>query len=128
MANKINYPQHKRTKVQQAGMEQIVYKLIMNGISYRNVKKELMDNHGYTDCNAEKIYMKVINSFKIKNKQEQEDLRITYLEMYLSLYNDAVANRETVTAKAILDSIVKLQGLITQKVEAKIDQTFEVKF
>ena len=122
------YPQNKRTKVQQAAMEQIVYDLIIKGNSFRNVKKIMMEEHGYSDSNAEKIYLTVHNSFKIKNELEAEAKRDEYLEMYLSLYNDAVVNGETLIAKNILDSIVKLQGLITQKVEAKIDTNYEVKF
>lgn len=120
--------QPKRTKVQQAGMEEIVYQLLMKGETYRNIIKILMDNHSYTKINAEKIYLKVIYSFKEKNPIDADELRQKYLELYMDLYKQAVINRETLAAKQILDSIVKLQGLITQKVEAKIDTNYEVKF
>jgi hypothetical protein len=120
--------QSKRTKIQQQGMEEIVYQLIMKGETYRNVMNILMEKYSYTKVNAEKIYLKVIYSFKEKNPFDADELRQKYLEMYQDLYKQAVINRETLAAKQIMDSIVKLQGLITQKVEAKIDQVFEVKF
>lgn len=118
----------KRTKIQQQGMEEIVYQLIMKGESYRNVMKILQDKHKYSFSAAEKLYLKVTKSWQIKNETTLEELRAEYLEMYKDLYKSALANREGVLAKTILDSIVKLQGLITQKLEAKIDSTYEVKF
>lgn len=119
----------KRTKLEQSNMEQKVYELLMNGNSYRNILKYLMEKYQYSKPNAEKIYLKVIRSFKVSDKVEQEDLINKYIEMYTDLYNTAVINKETKTAQSILDSIVKLQGLavinVNQKVTAEI---YEVKF
>lgn len=119
----------KRTKLEQSNMEQKVYELLMNGNSYRNILKYLMEKYQYSKPNAEKIYLKVIRSFKVTDKVEQEDLINKYIEMYTDLYNTAVINKETKTAQSILDSIVKLQGLavinVNQKVTAEI---YEVKF
>lgn len=118
----------KRTKLEQSNMEQKVYELLMNGNSYRNILKYLIEKHEYTKPNAEKIYLKVIRSFKVTDKVEQEDLINKYIEMYTDLYNTAVINKETKTAQSILDSIVKLQGLTVINVNQKISNVFEIKF
>lgn len=118
----------KRTKAQQEAMEQIVYGLLMKGETYRNVIKILKEKHAYNDANAEKIYLKVIYSFKEKNPYDADVLRTKYLELYFDLYKQAVINKETLVARQILDSIVKLQGLITQKIDAKIDNNYKVEF
>lgn len=118
----------KRTKVQQAQMEFIVYDLLINGYSWRNIIIFLEENHQYKRSNAEKIILKVLKSFKIKDQIEKEKQHDIYIEMYLNIYKQAVSDGKVLIAKMVLDSICRLQGFITTKVEGKIPLDYIVKF
>jgi hypothetical protein len=109
--------------------EKLIYEWLMKGWSHKRIGDELMANHGYkTKSNCDAVIAKVIKSFKPNNEVEIEDLRAEYLEMYRDLYRTALENGETKTANSIMDSIIKLQGLAINKIEAKVETTFEVSF
>ena len=57
-----------------------------------------------------------------------EELKDKYVEMYLNLYRTALLSDDVRVAKGVLDSITKLQGMLTQKMEVETKETFEVKF
>lgn len=121
--------QPRRTKVQQQQIEKLIYELLMAGNSWHLIMNILQEQHGYKQSNAEKNICKVYKSFKAKAEVESDDLKEQYLEMYLNLYKKAQEAKDLKTAKLIMDSIVKLQGLITNKVEANVNlQNYEIKF
>ena len=57
-----------------------------------------------------------------------EELKDKYVEMYLNLYRTALLSDDVRVDKGVLDSITKLQGMLTQKMEVETKETFEVKF
>lgn len=118
----------KRNFVYKATVEKVIYELLIKGWTQTRISEVLMRDHGFPDePHCKNAVYRVISKFKENNDIDIDDLKAQYLEMYMKLYSDSVdVNKKT--AKEILDSIVKLQGLITNKIEAKVDSTFEVKF
>lgn len=125
ISNKIS---QKRNFVYKKTVEKVIYELLIKGWTQTRISEVLMRDHGFPDePHCKNAVYKVISKFKENNDIDIDDLKAQYLEMYMKLYSDSVdVNKKT--AKEILDSIVKLQGLITNKIEAKVDSTFEVKF
>lgn len=125
ISNKIS---QKRNFVYKKTVEKVIYELLIKGWTQTRIAEVLMRDHGFPDePHCKNAVYKVISKFKENNDIDIDDLKAQYLEMYMKLYSDSVdVNKKT--AKEILDSIVKLQGLITNKIEAKVDSTFEVKF
>ena len=125
ISNKIS---QKRNFVYKATVEKVIYELLIKGWTQTRISEVLMRDHGFPDePHCKNAVYRVISKFKENNDIDIDDLKAQYLEMYMKLYSDSVdVNKKT--AKEILDSIVKLQGLITNKIEAKVDSTFEVKF
>lgn len=125
ISNKIS---QKRNFVYKKTVEKVIYELLIKGWTQTRISEVLMRDHGFPDePHCKNAVYKVISKFKDNNDIDIDDLKAQYLEMYMKLYSDSVdVNKKT--AKEILDSIVKLQGLITNKIEAKVDSTFEVKF
>lgn len=118
----------KRTKLEQSNMEQKVYELLMNGNSYRNILKYLMEKYQYSKPNAEKIYLKVIRSFKVTDKVEQEDLINKYTEMLMDLYNTAIIDKNGRLALSVMENIIKLQGLGSININQKVTTPIQIKY
>ena len=125
ISNKIS---QKRNFIYKKTVEKVIYELLIKGWTQTRISEVLMRDHGFPDePHCKNAVYRVISKFKENNDIDIDDLKAQYLEMYMKLYSDSVdVNKKT--AKEILDSIVKLQGLITNKIEAKVDSTFEVKF
>lgn len=118
----------KKNKLQQLKMEQIVYEFLMAGWTNKNIITELIDKYGYQHENAQKIITKVLKDLVPLEKSTVEELKTKYLNMFLDIYSKAVDASEWRTANEIMKSIVKLQGLDVQKIEANVTTTFDVKF
>lgn len=117
----------RRNEYEQKLAEETVYKMLLGGYSNKMIKDELIRNHNYkTDSAAKYCINKVIKSFKMENRIEE--LKDKYVEMYLNLYRTALLSDDVRVAKGVLDSITKLQGMLTQKMEVETKETFEVKF
>lgn len=119
----------KRTKIEMLEMEKIVYKMILKGWSFKKIAEELQTKHGYRSLvNCEKIYYKTIKNITPKLEIQKENLREKYIEMYQDLYSKAIEAGDIKNANKILDSIVKIEGLITQNIEGKIETVYTIEY
>ena len=117
----------RRNDYEQKLAEETVYRMLLDGYSNKMIKDELIRNHNYkTDSAAKYCINKVIKSFKMENKIDE--LRDKYVEMYLNLYRAALLSDDVKAAKGVLDSITKLQGMLTQKMEVETKETYKVTF
>ena len=118
----------KRNGYQQAEMEKVVYNWLIGGYSNKRIIDKLIDEYQYKKPNAEKLIYKIVKELTDLEVNEVNELKTKYQNMFLDLYDKAVKNNDTRSANDILKSIMKLQGLDIQKVEANVTTTFEVKF
>lgn len=116
----------KKNKLQQLKMEQEVYELLMMGWTNKNIISELIEKHGYQHENAQKIITKVLKDLVPIEQNTVDELKVRYLNMFYDIYSRAVDASEWRTANEILKSIVKLQGLDVQKLEAKVDSDVKI--
>lgn len=105
----------------------ILYKLI-KGDSHFQIIEYLVDNEGMTEANARFRLDQVMKRISKSDDLEFEEKISKYKEMYSNLYRESLKNDNYRVAKEILDSMTKLEGLLTQKIEAKIDNTYTIKF
>jgi hypothetical protein len=106
-----------------------IYLWLMDGWTIKRITDELTNKFGIaTDATARRLINRVRNSYTLVEDGDMEELKARYLEMYGDLYSRSLAKKDLITAKGILDSVVKLQGLVTNKVEGKIENTFTVDF
>ena len=77
-----------------------------------------------TEANARFRLDQVMKRISKSDDLEFEEKISKYKEMYSNLYRGSLKNDNYRVAKEILDSMTKLEGLLTQKIEAKIDNTY----
>jgi len=99
------------TKLERQAVEKVVMQLLLKGYSRNQIVEELELNHGYNTSGGQQLYYQTMKKLADNNKLEMIELKAEYLEKYYDLYRKALSNGELKTALAILDSIVKLQGL-----------------
>lgn len=119
----------RKTIVQLNEAKKLVYELMMKGWTHYQISSHLMETgiyRSYAGC--VKIIDKVNKEVGAVQEKDIEKLKTKYLEMYETLYNAALQKEDVKGACMILNSLVKLQGLDIQKVEAKITTTFDVQF
>lgn len=123
----------RRTKYQVEQDIKWAVKMLTRGWTTRKMVEHMMENMDYdTDGNCRKIIQQAYKVIKIDNDIDLEELTGRYVNMYLTIINKAMGDEETNSsdlknAIKALDSLTKLQGLITNKFEGKIDG-FEVEF
>jgi hypothetical protein len=120
--------QEKRSKVLIAQIDDDIHNWMLAGLSNKKIKVKLLEVYGIKESNAEYRIGQVLKSFKIESDENAELLKGKYVELYQDLYQRSLATGKVKEAKDVIDSIVKLLGLSTHKVEAKISNTFEIDF
>lgn len=118
----------KRSNMQNYEVRKFVFSQMLEGKSKRQIIDILKEEHGYESANAHKVYTNCMNEYKPSSDEELVQLKEQYLEMYLDLYDRARKNKEHANAKSIMDSIVKLQGLLVDKQVVKTEHTYKVEF
>lgn len=117
----------KRSKVFIEEVDKYILQKLIEGNTPFSMVQDLMDNWEFkTIDNAKKRIRTVVERMKVENKQEIEDKIALYKEQYYDLFKQAKENGETKVANGILDSLVKLEGLTTIKVEAKVESTSDI--
>lgn len=106
-----------------------IYLWTLEGWTTKKIVDTLVGEYGVRSTYAaEKLVKMVRQSYTLIEKEDIDELKAKYLEMYSDLYRRSIEKKDMATARNILDSVVKLQGLITNKVEGKIENTFTVDF
>ena len=107
----------------------LVADLLMQGKSHMSIKKEV---HSYdksvTLKAAEELILYVKEEFNKTFADNVNYVRSLYAEMYLDLYHKTYELGQYKDSKVILDSLVKLNGLLTDKVEISAKEVYDIKF
>lgn len=101
---------------------------MMDGLSNHQIVVKLIEEYNYKQDNAYKIVNNVLKDLKPKSEEELNDLKNKYLDMYHNLYKKSLDKNDLKTANAVLKNITDLQGLNKINIDAKIDETFNIKF
>ena len=96
--------------------------------SFKVIESLVEDGWCRTNRNAADHYYKVLTSFKIADNAELDMARGKYLLMYENLFKKAYDSGDYKTANTILDSIVKLLGIVNTKIENKFDGPVQIIF
>lgn len=106
----------------------IIFKLILDGYTKGGIITKLTKEHKYSHNLSLFSYNSVINYIESCATQTTSELRAIYVEMYLKLYRDSIKSGDIKNAKVILDSIVKLNGLLSDKLEVSVVDAYNVTF
>lgn len=135
MDNKFKAPKNSNGKVVRRNsyiieeINKVVYNLLIAGYTNTQITEILMAEYGFnTRENCTHAILRVLKQMKEESEPEVEMLRQKYLDMYLELYKGLIASGDFKGARGVMDSIIKLQGLAVEKIEAKINTTFEIEF
>lgn len=129
METKKDNKRNRRTKTFLDQCDKYILEKMIQGLSAAQIEQLLVDEWDFeTGDNARKAIRRVNNKLSETNKEEIEVKVTQYKQQYQDLYKNARDAGEWKTAGGLLDSLVKLEGLLTQKIEAKIEGTFEVTF
>lgn len=109
-------------------IEARIYLWMIDGYTTKRIIDELYKVGIKTEHTARRLIGNVNRSCSAVTKQDMEELRVRYIEMYSDLYGKAIGKKDYATARNILDSVVKLQGLVIKKVEGKVVENFTVEF
>ena len=106
-----------------------IYVWMIQGWTVKKITDELILNYGIkSEVTAERLIRNVNHSCSSVSVKDMDVLRSMYIETYFDLYRKAIEKKDYATAKNILDSVVKLQGLITKRTESRIENVFTVDF
>lgn len=120
---------NKKTRLQVEAAQKIIYELMMKGYSNYKMVNYLIENNIYKTDGAARKAIEVFNKTLYKNSEKDLDkLKQKYIEQYEDLYLKCIESKDRKTAATILNYICKLQGLDINKIEAKIDTTFQIEF
>jgi len=129
MEEKKDNKRNRRTKIFLDQCDKYILEKMIQGLSAAQIEQLLIDEWEFeSGDNARKAIRRVNNKLAETNREEIEIKVIQYKQQYQDLYRNARDSGEWKTAGGLLDSLVKLEGLLTQKIEAKIEGTFEVTF
>ena len=120
----------KRSKAYMEEVDKFIVSEMMDGATVMSIIDSLMSpTWGYkTTDNARKAIARVRNKMTVNNAFSIEEKIAEYKEMYKFIYSQANKAAEWRTANQVLDSLVKLESLATTKIEAKVDNIYEIKF
>ena len=119
----------KRSKVYLEKVDEFIVAEMMDGATPMNIIQSLMKDWGYnTVDNARKAIARVREKMTVNNQFSIEQKIAEYKEMYKYIYKQTKEAAEWRTANQVLDSLVKLESLATQKIEAKVEENIVVTF
>lgn len=108
-------------------IDKYVIDLMLKGKSTSFIIQDLLDNWEVKTESSAKHFIRRCNAkLSEANKTAVEDKISQYKEMYLNLYEEAVDAGERKVAREIMDSIIKLEGLITNKIQATVETSGKI--
>lgn len=105
-----------------------IYLWYMDGWTPVRVKEELITEYGKSESEANSLINACNRNYGKIAKEDMNEARGRYIEMYGDLYRRALEKKDYATARNILDSVIKLQGLLVNKVEAKVENIYTIEF
>lgn len=116
-----------RSKQYLEEIDKYVIDLMMKGKSPAYIIQNLLENWEVKTISTAKQHIRKANAKLTEaNKGSLEDKISQYHQMYLSLYEEAVEAGERKVAREIMDSIIKLEGLITNKIQATVETSGKI--
>lgn len=118
---------------EQFTLEDEIIDMFLNSNNNVDIMNHLQKNWGFTFAKAKKLIKETKEKFFVSNREtDVNNKKEIYLSQYQNLLKLAVRNANesgnTRPAKDLLDSMVKLEGLLIDKQETKIVDTFEIDF
>lgn len=117
----------RRTKAYLELIDKEIIDLICQGRTHTFVI-DFLYNKGFNYDNATYRLKNVLEKLRDDNKSEVDVTISEYKTLYLKLFNDALNVGNTRVARDILDSLVKLDGLLIERKDIKLSNTFEINF
>ena len=110
----------KRSKVFIEEVDKDILEKLLDGWTPFQIVEYLMENWDFvTVSNCKKRIDNVQKRMMVHNKTELEEKIALYKQQYYDIYQKARSNAEYKTANLILDSLVKLEGLLKDRIEIK---------
>lgn len=117
----------RRTKGYLEIVDKEILKLVCQGKTHTTILDYLMLK-GFKIDNAKFRLKCVLEKLRDDNKNECDVMINEYKTMYLKLFEDATNVGNTKIARDILDSLVKLDGLLIERKDIKLSNTFTIDF
>ena len=113
----------------------LIYKDILNGYNYTKVVEKLkrngygtsIDTSNYKLSTYKNYYWDALKMLKV-DQSEIDELRTLFYQRYENLYNEAMENNDRLTALNTLNSMNKMMGLTTEKVDVTTKSVVDIKF
>lgn len=99
---------------------------IKRGMSSIDLKQYLMDKYNYSQSSAEHYISKARKELKEYYLKDKEHFAEEFYEKYNYLYNSLVEEKQFAAAGKILDSQVKISGLLTEAATVQLDSNSKV--
>lgn len=110
----------KRSKVFIEEVDKDILEKLLDGWTPFQIVEYLMENWDFvTVSNCKKRIDNVQKRMMVHNKTELDEKIALYKQQYYDIYQKARSNAEYKTANLILDSLVKLEGLLKDRIEIK---------
>lgn len=103
-----------------------IRKKIKKGVSTLELKHYLTDTYGYAEHTAENYISKARKELKEYYLKDKEHFAEEFYEKYNYLYNSLVEEKKYAAARKILDSQVKISGLLNDSATVQLDSNSKV--
>ena len=114
------------SSVEVQNMLKDIRKKIKKGVSTLDLKQYLSDTYGYTEHTAECYISKARKELKEYYLKDKEHFAEEFYEKYNYLYNKLVESKNYSAAGKILDSQVKISGLLNESATVQLDNNSKV--
>ena len=114
------------SSVEVQNMLKDIRRKIKKGVSTLDLKHYLTDTYGYTEHTAECYISKARKELKEYYLKDKEHFAEEFYEKYNFLYNSLVKEKKYAAARKILDSQVKISGLLNESATVQLDNNSKV--
>lgn len=102
-------------------LKRAIRRKLLKGKTSASIIEWLVDEYGYQKTSAENILSQVRKDLRDYYEKDKENFIAEFNEKYNDLYEIAYANNNIIAAKQILDSQIKLTGILNQDVAVAFD-------
>lgn len=114
------------SSIEVQNMMKDIRRKIKKGVSTLDLKHYLSDTYGYTEHTAECYISKARKELKEYYLKDKDHFAEEFYEKYNYLYNSLVEEKKYAAAGKILDSQVKISGLLNESATVQLDNNSKV--
>lgn len=119
----------RRSKAYLQELDKYILEQLVSGVSPISLINDLCErDNKMKPLNARFRIRQVLSKLVSADETELNEKAAKYRECYLSLYRQAYEDNNIKQATKILDSLVKLDGLLIERSEVKVEGEYIVKF